>query len=76
MQRLVVYAQASKKEHIHHLSKKDKEMDALKWLQKNDYPIASSCDGEGICKKCIINENLLACQVKMKDLTSITISYI
>lgn len=34
----------------------------LQLLRKNNIPIASSCDGEGVCKKCVFNHNKLACK--------------
>jgi Na+-transporting NADH:ubiquinone oxidoreductase subunit NqrF len=40
----------------------------LTYLQSKSLPIASSCNGEGICKKCIINNNLLACTLLLKNL--------
>jgi ferredoxin len=43
-------------------------MTALNWLRSKDIPIASSCNGEGVCKKCIINSNLVSCQINLQDL--------
>ncbi len=33
----------------------------LTWLRKNGITIASSCDGEGVCKKCVIQNDWLSC---------------
>lgn len=41
------------------------------YLQSNGLPIASSCNGEGICLKCQIDfhdQILISCQVKLGDL--------
>ncbi len=35
----------------------------LFWLRKNGIPIASSCDGEGVCKKCGIQNGWLTCEL-------------
>lgn len=38
-------------------------LDLLTYLRHiKKLPIASSCDGEGICKKCICNKDLLLCK--------------
>jgi ferredoxin len=39
----------------------------LDFLRSKNIPIASSCDGEGICKKCKFNTNTLACQVTLEE---------
>lgn len=41
------------------------------YLQSNGLPIASSCNGEGVCLKCQIHfheQILISCQVKLGDL--------
>lgn len=35
----------------------------LFWLRKNGVTIASSCDGEGVCKRCEIQNGWLTCQM-------------
>jgi len=39
----------------------------LELLRLNSIPIASSCYGEGICKKCVINDGIISCQIFVKD---------
>ncbi len=39
----------------------------LKWLRKNGVTIASSCDGEGVCKKCSIQNDWLSCKLTLKE---------
>jgi Na+-transporting NADH:ubiquinone oxidoreductase subunit NqrF len=39
----------------------------LKWLRGKEITIASSCDGEGVCKKCVIQNNWLTCKLTLKD---------
>jgi len=33
----------------------------LTWLRAQGVTIASSCDGEGVCKKCVIQNGWLTC---------------
>lgn len=43
------------------------EISLMEFLISKGFPIASSCNGEGQCKKCVINEDILSCQVKQTD---------
>lgn len=65
------------------LSEEEFEDDLLTILRSRDIPIASSCLGEGVCQKCIINGDLMACITKPieilpqgKDLLHIEVSYL
>ncbi len=43
----------------------------MNFLLINNVPVASSCNGEGVCKKCqltIENEVTLSCQISMRNL--------
>ncbi len=40
----------------------------LDYLLKHGITVASSCKGEGKCKKCVVNSNLLSCQIDMNNL--------
>lgn len=39
----------------------------LEWLRKKGITIASSCDGEGVCKKCGIQNGWLSCELTLKS---------
>lgn len=39
----------------------------LQWLRKNNVTIASSCDGEGVCKKCKIQNDWLTCELSVEE---------
>jgi Na+-transporting NADH:ubiquinone oxidoreductase subunit NqrF len=43
---------------------------ALVWLRNQNIPIASSCNGDGVCKKCVINNNVLSCKTTLNDLVT------
>lgn len=47
---------------------KIKNKNLLNFLLENNYTIASSCSGEGKCKKCIFNKDQLSCQLQIKTL--------
>ena len=61
---LKVYGKASKKiiKEIEITNKVSKE-NLMNFLREKEIPIASSCYGEGICRKCIVNKDLLSCQI-------------
>lgn len=49
------------------LSEKHLEKDLLEILQDSGIPVASSCNSEGVCKKCVFNEDLLSCQLTLRE---------
>ena len=46
------------------------DLDTVLWayLEFKGHRLASSCLGLGICKKCTINNGLLACQLSLNDI--------
>ena len=50
------------------LVQSDLELTLMTFLKNHQIPVASSCNGEGVCKKCIVNTNIISCQVKVRDL--------
>lgn len=40
----------------------------IEYLRNNQLPIASSCNFNGVCKKCVFNQTILSCKIKLKDL--------
>jgi len=49
------------------VSEADLDTDLLTWLRANKVTIASSCDGEGVCKKCSIQNGWLTCELTLKE---------
>lgn len=43
----------------------------MDFLRSNSIPIASSCRGEGICKKCKVNSEILSCQLTLAEFLSL-----
>lgn len=35
------------------------------FLRAHGVPIASSCGGDGVCRKCVVNGDLLSCQLSL-----------
>jgi len=77
--RIKIQGIASKKEwelivKLHHQS-----LSLLDFLTLNKFPIASSCRGEGTCKKCVYDDEKLSCQVTMdelfKETDTVTVSF-
>jgi Na+-transporting NADH:ubiquinone oxidoreductase subunit NqrF len=62
-----LYGKASQREFKLAIKTEDLDLTVLAFLQKNQFPIASSCSGEGVCKKCIINQDTLSCKVTVAE---------
>jgi uncharacterized 2Fe-2S/4Fe-4S cluster protein (DUF4445 family) len=45
----------------------DEALTVLEFLRNNGQPIASSCRGEGVCKLCSINKDVLSCKINVRD---------
>lgn len=48
-------------------SQEDLDTLLLNWLRKKEITIASSCDGEGVCKKCGIQNGWLTCELTLRS---------
>ncbi len=45
----------------------DLKIDLLHFLRGKGITIASSCDGEGVCKKCVIQNGWLTCEMTLEE---------
>lgn len=45
----------------------DLSRDLMAFLRSLGVPIASSCLGEGFCQRCQVCEDILSCQVTLRD---------
>jgi Na+-transporting NADH:ubiquinone oxidoreductase subunit NqrF len=45
----------------------DLKENLLIFLRKKGVTIASSCDGEGVCKKCVIQNDWLTCMMTLEE---------
>lgn len=62
MSLIIVRGLASKKEIHLNVSKNQTNLTLLEFLTQEGLPIASSCRGQGSCKKCVFNIDELSCQ--------------
>lgn len=65
--RIEVVGLASKTSRFFDYQDSDLETDLLTWLRAHNVTIASSCDGEGVCKKCHIQNGWLTCEMTLKE---------
>ena len=64
-----IYGIASKKLLINRqLSQQELNANLMSFLRGLNLPIASSCQGDGICRLCIVNENVISCKTLVKEL--------
>jgi Na+-transporting NADH:ubiquinone oxidoreductase subunit NqrF len=45
----------------------EKKLTLMNFLINHNFRIASSCSGEGVCKKCVVNKQIVSCQIKVED---------
>lgn len=62
-----VKGQASNRTYTIECSQQDLEKKLMFFLQENNLPIASSCSGKNVCRKCVINNDVLSCQISLQD---------
>jgi Na+-transporting NADH:ubiquinone oxidoreductase subunit NqrF len=63
---ITIVGLASQKQTTINVSENDLEKNLLVWLRENQIHIASSCSGEGVCKKCVIQKDWLSCKFTLK----------
>lgn len=65
---LTIYGEASQSI-VKNINYNDPDLakDLLSFLREAEIPIASSCSGSGICKLCNINDNIISCEITLKD---------
>jgi ferredoxin len=67
MQIIKVFGKASQTTRLFEVTASEKNANLLDWLRQKGVTIASSCDGKGICRKCVIQENLNTCELTVKS---------
>ena len=63
------------------VSEEQMDKTLLEFLQENNQPIASSCSGVGACQRCIVNNEVLSCDITVMEFLSkhggrLTVSYL
>ncbi len=64
---VIVRGKASGREYPVSYEKKNLSEDMLYFLRSKGITIASSCDGEGVCKKCGIQNGWLTCELTLEE---------
>ncbi len=54
----------------------DPEEILMFFLMRHNLPIASSCAGDGVCKKCRMSNDELSCQTRVGDVTRVEFDYL
>lgn len=62
----IIKGKASNKTTTLRYSEKDLQTILMLFLHQNSIPIASSCRGEGVCKKCTL-AGVLSCQITLEQ---------
>ena len=52
------------------LTYEDSSETLMFFLLRNNLPIASSCAGDGVCKKCKLSDERLSCQITVGEAAS------
>jgi len=71
--KIVVRGKISKEEQLFNAS--NDSISLLDFLRAKSIPVASSCYGEGVCKKCSLTLNgskIISCQINIQGLTKKT----
>lgn len=83
-QQLRVQGLSSHKEiasfHQEDLASVDPSLSLMDFLRSHDIPVASSCYGEGVCRKCLVNTDIVSCQITLinfcKNYDTLVIDYL
>ncbi|WP_408096748.1 hypothetical protein ACJVC5_17060 [Peredibacter sp. HCB2-198] len=67
MQIITIVGKASGREQKLEVSEVDHTQNLLFWLRDRGITIASSCDGDGVCKRCNIQHGWLTCQMTVGE---------
>lgn len=64
---ITIIGGASGRSEILPLEPEDLELKLLTYLRQHGITIASSCNGESICKKCVIQNGWLTCELTLEE---------
>lgn len=64
---MIVRGLASGREYKIPYQEQDLTQDLLTFLRSRRITIASSCDGEGVCRKCEIQNGWLTCELTLEE---------
>ena len=64
---IIILGKASQTKQVLPVEENDLELSLLFFLQRHKIPVASSCRGIGVCRKCIFNDELLCCEILVSE---------
>lgn len=67
MQVIKVFGKASQTARHFEVTASEEEENLLQWLRLKGVTMASSCDGKGVCRKCIIQQDLTTCEMTVRS---------
>ncbi|GAB4015949.1 MAG: hypothetical protein Fur0010_15440 [Bdellovibrio sp.] len=67
MHSLIVFGLASQQVITTITVQGDEDENLMEFLRSHGVPVASSCCGMGVCKKCVINGNILSCMTTIAE---------
>jgi ferredoxin len=67
MQVIKVFGKASQTARNFEVTASEEEENLLQWLRLKGVTIASSCDGKGVCRKCIIQQDFTTCEMTVRS---------
>ncbi len=72
VKQIVIKGRASQRIYFQgELLPEEKKLTILEFIKLKEIPIASSCGGEGVCKKCVINGNIVSCMHLMTQVNQL-----
>ncbi len=73
--KIIIRGSSSKKKLKEIIFDSNNETSLMEMLRSHNIPIASSCYGEGVCKKCMINDDIISCQMKVREFLELSTKY-
>lgn len=71
MPTLEIIGQASGTSRLIDYTSDDLKTNLLAWLRSQGVTVASSCDGKGVCKKCVIQNDWITCELTLQTFLEI-----
>ena len=64
---ITLFGESSKQQYVLKLKTENLDQILMNFLRERNIPIASSCSGEGVCRKCVVTKNILSCSLTVRD---------
>lgn len=67
MQIITIFGKASQRSQFFEVKETEQGENLLQWLRHKGVTMASSCDGKGVCRKCVIQQDLATCEMTVRS---------